>query len=64
MSDRLEDLNTVLHETEDQRRRLLTTGAQHLKSWYTKVRKIKAIYHCLNMLSFDVTQKALVAESW
>ena len=64
MVHRLEDLNTVLHETEDQRRRLLTNGAHKLRAWYTKVRKIKAIYHCLNMFSFDVTQKALVAESW
>ena len=28
------------------------------------MRKIKAIYHCLNLFSFDVTQKALVAECW
>ena len=34
------------------------------RTWFTKVRKIKAIYHCLNLFSFDVTQKALVAECW
>ena len=44
--------------------RLITTGARSLKLWFTKVRKIKAIYHCLNLFSFDVTQKALVAECW
>ena len=43
---------------------MITTGARSLKLWFTKVRKIKAIYHCLNLFSFDVTQKALVAECW
>ena len=64
VNTRLEDLNTVLSQTEDHRRRLITTGADNLRSWYTKVRKIKAIYHCLNLFSFDVTQKALIAECW
>jgi hypothetical protein len=32
--------------------------------YFLQVRKIKAIYHCLNLFSFDVTQKALVAECW
>jgi V-type H+-transporting ATPase subunit a len=46
---RLEDLVTVLHQTEDHRRRLIETGAGSLRTWFTKVRKIKAIYHCLNL---------------
>ncbi len=64
VNTRLEDLSTVLKQTEDHRHRLLLTGARNLRNWYTKVRKIKAIYHCLNLFSFDVTQKALVAECW
>lgn len=64
VATRLEDLATVLHQTEEHRNRLIRTGADNLRTWYTKVRKIKAIYHCLNLFSFDVTQKALVAECW
>ena len=29
-----------------------------------KVKREKSIYHTLNMLSFDVTKKCLVAEGW
>ncbi|TRY71734.1 hypothetical protein TCAL_03410, partial [Tigriopus californicus] len=64
VNTRLEDMKTVLNETEIHRRRLLETGARNLRLWFTKIRKIKAIYHCLNLFSFDVTQKALVAECW
>eukprot|EP00095_Tigriopus_kingsejongensis_P004409 snap_masked-scaffold93_size381549-processed-gene-2.18 protein:Tk04409 transcript:snap_masked-scaffold93_size381549-processed-gene-2.18-mRNA-1 annotation:"vacuolar proton translocating atpase 116 kda subunit a" len=64
VNTRLEDMRTVLEETENHRRRLLQTGASHLRLWFTKIRKIKAIYHCLNLFSFDVTQKAMVAECW
>lgn len=61
---RLEDLRTVIAETVDHRQRLLSTCAKSIREWYTKVRKIKSIYHCLNMFNFDVTQEAMVAECW
>ena len=85
VNTRLDDLNTVLNQTVEHRARLIKSGADNLRTWYTKVRKIKAIYHCLNLFrlefiqrslvfhgkiatnsyfSFDVTQKALIAECW
>jgi len=32
--------------------RLLLAGANNLRDWFTKVRKIKAIYHCLNLFRY------------
>jgi len=61
---RLEDLNTVLGQTNDHRHRVLVAAAKNIKVWFIKVRKIKAIYHTLNMFNLDVTQKCLIAECW
>ncbi|XP_048779832.1 V-type proton ATPase 116 kDa subunit a 1-like isoform X2 [Ostrea edulis] len=61
---RIEDLNTVLGQTQDHRHRVLVAAARNIKIWFIKVRKIKAIYYTLNMLNLDVTQKCLIAECW
>ena len=61
---RLEDLNTVLGQTNDHRHRVLVAAAKNIKMWFVKVRKIKAIYHTLNYFNLDVTQKCLIAECW
>ncbi|XP_065211529.1 V-type proton ATPase 116 kDa subunit a 1-like isoform X2 [Planococcus citri] len=61
---RIEDLNTVLGQTQDHRHRVLVAAAKNVKNWFVKVRKIKAIYHTLNLFNLDVTQKCLIAECW
>lgn len=61
---RIEDLNTVIGETQDHRHRVLVAAAKNIKNWFIKVRKIKAIYHTLNFFNLDVTQKCLIAECW
>lgn len=54
----------MLNQTTDHRHRVLASAAKHLRSWFIKVKKIKAIYHTLNMLNLDVTNKCLIAECW
>ncbi|CAG0882372.1 unnamed protein product [Darwinula stevensoni] len=61
---RIEDLNTVLSQTQDHRHRVLVAAAKNLHNWWIKVRKIKAIYHTLNLFNLDVTHKCLIAEGW
>ncbi|XP_077297070.1 V-type proton ATPase 116 kDa subunit a1-like isoform X2 [Arctopsyche grandis] len=61
---RLEDLNLVLNQTQDHRQRVLVSVAKELTSWTIMVRKMKAIYHTLNLFNMDVTKKCLIGECW
>uniref|UniRef100_A0A1B6D6J7 V-type proton ATPase subunit a n=1 Tax=Clastoptera arizonana TaxID=38151 RepID=A0A1B6D6J7_9HEMI len=61
---RLEDLTLVLNQTKDHRQRVLVTVAKELHNWTVMVRKMKAIYHTLNMFNMDVTKKCLIGECW
>lgn len=63
-ASRIEDVNTVINSTTAHRTRILVSSARNIKSWFSKVRKIKAIYCTLNLFNFDVTQKCLIAECW
>ncbi|VEL27808.1 unnamed protein product [Protopolystoma xenopodis] len=59
-----EDLETVLNQTRQHRQRILETAAKNLRVWFIKVRKIKAIYHTLNLFNLDVTTKCMIGECW
>ncbi|XP_047135938.1 V-type proton ATPase 116 kDa subunit a 1 isoform X1 [Hydra vulgaris] len=61
---RIEDLDAVINETQEHRSRLLQTVAKNIKTWLIKVKKIKAVYHTMNMFNVDVTHKCLIAECW
>jgi V-type H+-transporting ATPase subunit a len=61
---RLEDLNMVLNQTQDHRQRVLLSVAKELPLWLIMVRKMKAIYHTLNLFNMDVSQKCLIGECW
>ncbi|KAM9392336.1 V-type proton ATPase 116 kDa subunit a isoform 2-T2 [Pholidichthys leucotaenia] len=61
---RIDDLQMVLNQTEDHRQRVLQAAAKTVRVWFVKVRKMKAIYHTLNLCNIDVTQKCLIAEVW
>lgn len=61
---RIQDLATVLNQTQDHRSRVLVSVAKELQTWTVMVRKMKAIYHTLNMFNDDVTKKCLIGECW
>uniref|UniRef100_A0A672NY17 V-type proton ATPase subunit a n=1 Tax=Sinocyclocheilus grahami TaxID=75366 RepID=A0A672NY17_SINGR len=61
---RIQDLHTVLHRTEDYLRQVLIKASESVYVWVIQVKKMKAIYHILNLCSFDVTNKCLIAEVW
>ncbi|KAI2583089.1 ATPase H+ transporting V0 subunit a1 [Homo sapiens] len=64
VNTRIDDLQMVLNQTEDHRQRVLQAAAKNIRVWFIKVRKMKAIYHTLNLCNIDVTQKCLIAEVW
>ncbi|OXU18676.1 hypothetical protein TSAR_010511 [Trichomalopsis sarcophagae] len=61
---RLEDLNLVLNQTNDHRQRVLRSVAKELPLWTIMVRKMKAIYHTMNLFSIDISKKCLIGECW
>ncbi|XP_014373589.2 V-type proton ATPase 116 kDa subunit a [Alligator sinensis] len=61
---RIQDLHTVLLKTEDYLRQVLYKASESIYTWVIQVKKMKAIYHVLNLCSFDVTNKCLIAEVW
>ncbi|XP_063991034.1 V-type proton ATPase 116 kDa subunit a1-like isoform X1 [Diachasmimorpha longicaudata] len=61
---RLEDLNLVLNETQDHRQRVLHNVAKEIPNWSIMVRKMKAIYHTMNLFNMDVSKKCLIGECW
>ena len=54
----------VLHKTEDYLCQVLCKASESIYTWVIQVKKMKAIYHVLNLCSFDVTNKCLIAEVW
>ncbi|XP_041926202.1 V-type proton ATPase 116 kDa subunit a2 [Alosa sapidissima] len=64
LKTRIQDLNNVLHRTEDYLKQVLQKASESAFSWVVQVKKMKAIYHILNLCSFDVTNKCLIAEVW
>ncbi|KAL0133301.1 hypothetical protein PUN28_000806 [Cardiocondyla obscurior] len=61
---RLEDLKMVLNQTQDHRQRVLHNVAKEIPNWSIMVRKMKAIYHTMNLFNMDVSKKCLIGECW
>jgi V-type H+-transporting ATPase subunit a len=61
---RLQDLEVVINQTKDQRMRVLFGVSKELPKWIIMIKKIKAIYHTMNLFSMDVSRKCMIGECW
>jgi V-type H+-transporting ATPase subunit a len=61
---RLGELQSTLDAGIHHRDNVFNNIGYSLEQWTVMVRREKAVYHTLNMLSIDVTRKCLVAEGW
>lgn len=59
---RITELSTVLDQSLSLRRSLLMSASKNLSTWSFKVKKMKAIYHTMNMFKTD--PKSMIAECW
>lgn len=64
LSDIFGFFSKVLNKTEEYLRQVLYKASESIYTWVIQVKKMKAIYHVLNLCSFDVTNKCLIAEVW
>ncbi|KAI1506120.1 V-type proton ATPase subunit A [Biscogniauxia marginata] len=61
---RLNDVQNVLHNTQQTLNAELTQIGQSLAAWIVLVTKEKATYQTLNLFSFDRQRRTLIAEGW
>lgn len=61
---RLDDLKHVLDNTKNTRRAELYKIAENFNVWATILKKEMALYYQLNLFSYDIAKKALIAEAW
>lgn len=53
-----------MNQTLDHRQKVLAGVAKDLRNWNVMVKKMKAIYHTMNLFNLDVTKKCLIGECW
>ncbi|TDG49055.1 hypothetical protein AWZ03_004540 [Drosophila navojoa] len=61
---RLDDLTVIINQTEDHRSCVLKAIKKQLPSWTAMVKKMKAIYHTLNLFNVDLGSKCMIGECW
>ncbi|KAI7743675.1 hypothetical protein M8C21_004123 [Ambrosia artemisiifolia] len=64
VAGKLSELKTTIDVGQHHWGSVLQAISDQYDQWKNMVKKEKSIYHTLNMLSFDVTKKCLVAEGW
>ncbi|KAJ2263099.1 H(+)-transporting V0 sector ATPase subunit a [Coemansia sp. RSA 376] len=61
---RIDDLHQILENNSVARVNELTSVSEQITTWFTVVRKEKAIYHTLNLCNYDANRNCLIAEGW
>ncbi|XP_024969229.1 V-type proton ATPase subunit a3-like [Cynara cardunculus var. scolymus] len=64
VTGKLSELKTTIDVGKHHWSSVVQAIGLQFEQWNTMVKKEKSIYHTLDMLSFDVTKKCLVAEGW
>ncbi|CAB1337154.1 unnamed protein product [Coregonus sp. 'balchen'] len=64
LQGRIEDIKSVLFQTEQFLQQLLVRAVAVLPQWKVRVQKCKAVQAVLNLCSPSVTDKCLIAEAW
>ncbi|CAB1325325.1 unnamed protein product [Coregonus sp. 'balchen'] len=64
LQGRIEDIKSVLSQTEHYLQQLLVRAVAVLPQWKVRVQKCKAVQAVLNLCSPSVTDKCLIAEAW
>ncbi|CAM0907635.1 unnamed protein product [Alopecurus aequalis] len=64
VSGKVSELKATIEIGLAHRDSILKSIASEFEQWNNLLKKEKAIYHTLNMFSFDVTKKCLIAEGW
>lgn len=62
--NQINDLDSVLKNTQNTLRAELRMIAQSLASWMVVIKKEKAVYQTLNLFIYDSARKCLIAEGW
>ncbi|XP_016940076.4 V-type proton ATPase 116 kDa subunit a 1 [Drosophila suzukii] len=61
---RLEDLQAIINQTSDHRTCVLQAAMKQLPTWSAMIKKMKGIYHTLNLFNVDLGSKCLIGEGW
>ncbi|KAL4584247.1 hypothetical protein LXL04_008842 [Taraxacum kok-saghyz] len=64
VTGKLSELKTTIDVGRHHWKSVVQSISHQYEQWNNLVKKEKSIYYTLNMLSFDVTKKCLVAEGW
>uniref|UniRef100_A0A674BUW7 V-type proton ATPase subunit a n=1 Tax=Salmo trutta TaxID=8032 RepID=A0A674BUW7_SALTR len=64
LQGRIEDIKSVLFQTEQFLQQMLVRAVVVLPQWKVRVQKSKAVQAVLNLCSPSVTDKCLIAEAW